>query len=147
MRLRLHWTWLVPVLLLTTFLGSLLLTYDALWFDEWITHFITNTGKMGFDDEFYGASTVTGTICEALGNSTHTPLHILCLAAIDNSWPPLFFALVRLWSFVSGGVYYIDRSLALFIGLIGISMNGQQKNRIYSFSIIRNYYIFHFLSA
>ena len=122
MRLRFHWAWLVPVLLLTTFLGSLLLTYDALWFDEWITHFITNTGRMGFEEDFYGASTVTGTICEALGDRTHTPLHTLCLAAIDNSWPPLFFILISLWSFVSGGVYYIDRALALFIGLIGISM-------------------------
>lgn len=122
MRLRLHWAWLVPVLLLTTFLGALLLTYDALWFDEWITHFITNTGKMGFDGDFYDASTVTGTLCEALGDTNHTPLHTLCLAAIDNSWPPLFFGLVSLWSLISGGVYYIDRTLALFIGLIGISM-------------------------
>lgn len=127
MRLQKHWWLLIPVLLLTTFLGTVLLTYDALWFDEWITHFITDTGQFGRE----AGSTVTGTICEALGDGIHTPLHMLCIAAIDNSWPPLFFGMMMFWDFVSGGVYYIDRTLALFIGLIAVSVTYRMSSAMF----------------
>lgn len=130
MRVRIHWAWLVPVLLLTTFLGAFLLTYDALWFDEWVTHFITNTGEMGQSSDYFGNSTVTHTMCEVLGDTSHTPLHTLCIAAIDNSWPPLFFGFISLWNMLSDGNYYINRILALLIGLIGVSMTYRMASDI-----------------
>lgn len=108
------WYWLIPVLLLSTFLSAFLLTYDALWFDEWITYFITGTGTVDI-------TSVQGTICEDIPGQGHNILHMLCIAAMDNSWPPLFFLLMMLWEFVSGDVAYIDRILALFVGLLAIS--------------------------
>jgi hypothetical protein len=108
------WLWLIPILLLTTFLGSALLTYDALWFDEWITYFITGTGAVDI-------TTTQGTICENIPGERHTIIHMICIAAIDNSWPPLFFGLLMGWEWVSAGNYFIDRILALFIGLLAVS--------------------------
>lgn len=124
MRVRLTWYWLIPILLLSTFLGSVLLTYDALWFDEWITHFITNTGAIGADPDYFGATPVTDMpVCqEFLSHESHSVLHTLCIAALDNSWPPLFFLMISLWDVLSGGIYYIDRILALLIGLVGVSL-------------------------
>ena len=124
MRLRMSWFWIIPILLLSTFLGTVLLNTDALWFDEWITHFITNTGKIGADPTYFGATPVAEMpVCgDILSHDSHNMLHTICIAAIDNSWPPLFFLLMMLWDFLVGGIYYSDRILALFIGLIGISV-------------------------
>lgn len=108
------WLWLIPILLLTTFLGSVLLTHDALWFDEWITYFITGTGAVDI-------TTTQGTICEDIPIEGYTVAHMLCVAAMDNSWPPLFFALLMGWEWISGSSYFIDRILALFIGLLAVS--------------------------
>jgi hypothetical protein len=108
------WLWLIPVLLLTTVLGSILLNYDALWFDEWITYFITGTGAVDI-------SSTEGTICEGVPGEGYNILDMLCVAAMDNSWPPLFFALLMGWEIVSGSTVYIDRILALFIGLLAVS--------------------------
>lgn len=124
MRVRITWIWLVPVLLLTTFLGTVLLTYDALWFDEWITGFISNTGEFGADSEFFGNTTVTDMpVCQnILSHEYHSVLHTICIGAIDNSWPPLFFLLIMLWDFLIGSSYFLNRTLALFIGLVGVSI-------------------------
>lgn len=124
MQSRLSWAWVVPILLITTFLGSALLTYDAIWFDEWITYFITNTGRIGEDPNLYGITTVEEMpICQDfLSYDSHTVLHTLCITAIDNSWPPLFFLLLMLWDTLVGGVYFVDRIIALFIGLLSLSV-------------------------
>lgn len=133
MKFRIHWAWIVPVLLITTFLGTVLLTYDALWFDEWVTYFITNTGQMGHNPNYFGQSTVRGTICgDLLNPNTFTPIHMICMAAIDNSWPPVFFGLMMMWDFVSGGAYYIDRTLALFVGLIAIAVTYQMAATLFN---------------
>ncbi|MGJ3240393.1 MAG: glycosyltransferase family 39 protein [Anaerolineae bacterium] len=118
------WMWLVPILLLATLLGSWLLTYDAIWFDEWITYFMSNTGRIGADTELYGVTTVEQMpVCQdVLSHQEHTILHTLCIVAIDNSWPPLFFLLLMGWDVLVGGVLYVDRIFALFIGLLGISL-------------------------
>lgn len=124
MRLRITWVWLIPVLLLTTFLGSFLLTYDALWFDEWITGFISNTGQFGADPDYFGLTTVTNMpVCKnILSHDYHSVLHTICIGAIDNSWPPLFFLLIMLWDFLIGSSYFLNRTLALFTGLVGVSI-------------------------
>ncbi|MEO1287451.1 MAG: glycosyltransferase family 39 protein [Chloroflexota bacterium] len=124
MRLRFAWMWLIPILLLTTFLGTVLITYDAIWFDEWITYFITNTGQIGEDPNFYGATTVAEMpICQDfLSHEYHSVAHTLCITALDNSWPPLFFLLLMLWDALVGGVVFVDRTLALFIGLTSVSV-------------------------
>jgi|GEM_PF-5994855 len=124
MRVRLTWYLLIPILLLSTFLGSVLLTYDALWFDEWITHFITNTGVIGADPDYFGETPVAAMpVCQDfLSHNSHSVIHTLCIAALDNSWPPLFFLMISLWDFIVGGSYYADRILALLIGVIGVSL-------------------------
>lgn len=114
MQQKSQWLWLIPVLLLATFLGAVLLNYDAIWFDEWITYFISGTGPVHMNN-------LHGTICEGIPIQGFTVVHMLCLAAIDNSWPPLFFGLMMVWKFVSSGIVYTDRILALFIGLLAIS--------------------------
>lgn len=124
MRLRITWVWLIPVLLLTTFLGSVLLTHDALWFDEWITGFISNTGQFGANPDYFGVTTVTKMpVCKGiLSHNYHSVLHTICIGAIDNSWPPLFFLFIMLWDFMIGSSYFLNRTLALFIGLVGVSL-------------------------
>jgi len=124
MRIRFSWMWVVPVLLLTTFLGSVLLTYDAIWFDEWITYFITNTGRIGADPDLFGATAVSQMpICQdILSPDYHSILHTICITAIDNSWPPLFFLVLMAWDALVGGVYFVDRILALLIGLLAVSV-------------------------
>jgi hypothetical protein len=139
MRLKLHWAWLLPVLLLSTYLGLALINYDALWFDEWITLFLTGTGS-------FETSHVEGTICETLtGGEVHTYAQTLCLSAMDNSWPPMYFSLQMFWDWATGGFVsmqqtcqaeaspqlcvneliqarnVIDRYLALLIGLLAIA--------------------------
>jgi hypothetical protein len=139
MHLRLHWAWLLPVLLLSSYLGLTLINYDALWFDEWITLFLTGTGK-------FESSHVEGTICESIvAGEVHSFAQTLCLSAIDNSWPPLYFGLQMAWDWATGGFVsmqqtcqaqsvaelcinqlvqarnFIDRCLALFFGLLAIA--------------------------
>jgi hypothetical protein len=115
MTLRFHWGWLIAVLLLSAYLSLTLINYDALWFDEWITLFLTGTGN-------FEGSHLEGTICEDLvPGDVHSFAQTLCLSAIDNSWPPLYFSLQMAWDSLSQGNYFIDRCLALFFGLLGIA--------------------------
>ncbi len=133
MRLRISWVWLIPALLLTTFLGSVLLTYDALWFDEWITGFISNTGEFGADPDLFGNTTVSDMpVCQdILSHEYHSVLHTICIGAIDNSWPPLFFLLIMAWDFLIGSSYFLNRILALFIGLIGVSLTYRMADELF----------------
>jgi len=107
---RLRWLWMLPVLLLTTALAASQLNVDAIWFDEWITYYISGGGD--FEPR---------------------PLpDLIRLAAEDNSWPPAFFLLLAGWDKVSGGVYYLDRILALFIGLLTVSLIYRLGRQLFS---------------
>lgn len=123
---RTLWRGMIPLLLLMTALSSAHLLSDAIWFDEWITYFISGGGN----------PPVAGTLpgdnpCSALPGG-HTPLQTVCLAAIDNSWPPAYFLLLQGWSVFSGGNLLLDRLLALFIGLLTVSVVYRIGRRLFN---------------
>lgn len=126
MQVKFHWAWMLPILLLSAYLGIVLINYDAIWFDEWITYFISGTPP-------YSQAHRDGTICEEfLSGDSHSYGDTLCYAAIDNSWPPLYFSLQMLWAQFSQGHYFMDRSLAWLIGLIAIAATYRLGRSLYN---------------
>ncbi|MDQ7027214.1 MAG: glycosyltransferase family 39 protein [Anaerolineae bacterium] len=125
-----QWIWMIPVLLLVMVLGTIHLTDDAIWFDEWITYFITGTG--GLDER-----SVEGLpLCGEVVIFQTAPLDMVCLAAIDNSWPPAFFILLGLWDkVVSFGVLLSDRALALFIGLLSVAITYRFGKKLFNHQV------------
>ena len=88
---RQHWLWLIPILLLTVVLSAPHLNEDAIWFDEWITYFISGTGQ-------FDVPQVANTPCADIPGTEFSPIAMLCVTAIDNSWPPAFFSLHKFGS-------------------------------------------------
>lgn len=122
---RPHWLWMIPILLLSCALGAQHLADDAIWFDEWITYFISGTG--GFD-----APVLANTPCAEIVPNGIPPLDTLCLAAIDNSWPPAYFLLLKVWDFVSNGITLTDRVSALLIGMLAVAVLYRLGKRLLS---------------
>jgi hypothetical protein len=124
---RNQWVWMIPVLLLVAALGTAHLADDAIWFDEWITYFITGTGNL------HDRTTVGMPLCGESPIFQTPPLDMLCLAAIDNSWPPAFFAVLWLWDkVVSFGALLSDRTLALLIGLIAVAITYRLGKKLFN---------------
>lgn len=127
---RNQWIWMIPVLLLVMALGTIHLTDDAIWFDEWITYFITGTGELG------DRTTADTPLCGEVAIFQSAPLDMICLAAIDNSWPPAFFILLGIWDkVVSFGVLLSDRVLALFIGLLAVSITYRFGKKLFNHQV------------
>lgn len=116
---------MLSILLLSCYLGAQHLTDDAIWFDEWITYFISGTGA--FESPALG-----NTPCAEIVGDGIPPLDTLCLAAIDNSWPPAFFLLLKAWDFISNGITFTDRILALFIGMLAVAVMYRMGKRMFS---------------
>ena len=74
-----RWHWLLPILLLSALLATQHLADDAIWFDEWITYFITGTGEITDQSRELPP-------CSEIPAANLAPLDTLCLSAIDNSW-------------------------------------------------------------
>ena len=108
-----QWGWMLPVLILCIGMSATHLNDDAIWFDEWITYFISGTGA-------FDAPQVSGTSCAPIDDLAEFA-GVICLAAIDNSWPPAFFILLYGWDYLSGGVTFTDRVLALLLALLAVS--------------------------
>jgi hypothetical protein len=124
---RNQWVWMIPVLLLVAALGAAHLADDAIWFDEWITYFITGTGNL------HDRTTANTPLCGDSPIFQTPPLDMLCLAAIDNSWPPAFFAVLWIWDkVVSFGALLSDRTLALLIGLIAVAITYQLGKKLFN---------------
>lgn len=97
---RASYFWVVALLLLTTALAAAHLAHDVIWFDEWITYFITGSGNLA--DRSLGS--------------------MLSITAQDNSWPPLFFLLLWAWDALAGGSVVADRVLALWFGVLSVAV-------------------------
>ena len=118
---------MVPVLLLSAMLATAHLADDAIWFDEWITYFITGTGEITNRN-------LDATPCGEIQATQIPPLDMLCLAAIDNSWPPAFFSLLVVWDrLVSFGALVSDRMLALLIGLLSVGLIYRLGRRMFDY--------------
>jgi hypothetical protein len=124
---RNQWLWMIPVLLLVMALGAQHLADDAIWFDEWITYFITGTGDL------QERTTAGMPLCGESPIFQSAPLDVLCLAAIDNSWPPAFFLLLWLWDkVVSFGALLSDRTLALLIGVMAVAITYRFGRKLFN---------------
>ncbi|MBN1285358.1 MAG: hypothetical protein JXB47_08170 [Anaerolineae bacterium] len=90
------WPWLVPILLLTAWLGARGLDADAIWYDEWASYY--NAGGA-----HYGPL-APGAIIEriAADNYTQTPAYYFVLAG---------------WGAFAGWTTFAVRALSLLIGL------------------------------
>jgi 4-amino-4-deoxy-L-arabinose transferase-like glycosyltransferase len=90
----------IPLLLLTTWLGARGLNADALWLDEvWSIH---DAGGAHFD--------------------ARSPLDIWNGVAVRNPWhPPGFFMILGAWGSLVGWTPFAARSLALLAGVLAVA--------------------------
>ncbi|MFN8374250.1 MAG: glycosyltransferase family 39 protein [Anaerolineae bacterium] len=95
------WIWMVPLLLLVTWIGARGLAADPLWEDEWQT--IYNAGG-----EWYGP---------------RSPLDIWTHIAEHDPWQtPGYFLLYAGWGNLVGWSAYAGRALSLLFGLLTIAL-------------------------
>jgi hypothetical protein len=95
---KLHWLWLVPVLLTLTALASSRLNADPLWYDEWYSLY------------YAGAAPLYGPI---------TPAEVI--ARIDPQVefnPPGYYLLLHIWTGLAGGSAFSGRALSLLLGIL-----------------------------
>jgi len=97
---RVHWAWLVPVLLLVTFLTIRLLNYDLLWGDEARTYQEANLPP-------------------------YSPLNLIdLLGDLLHRWLiplPSYFVLVNVWQRFVGDSPFAIRALSMLLGLLTIA--------------------------
>lgn len=98
-RSRPLWWWMIPILLLTTYLGARFLVQDVLWMDEWFSYFRSGGGPF----EPFSIPTII--------QNTITFL----------SWPPGYFLSLAGWTNTVGGTLFLDRLLSLFLGVLTVS--------------------------
>ncbi|MDQ7034778.1 MAG: glycosyltransferase family 39 protein [Anaerolineae bacterium] len=94
------WWWMIPILLLTTYLGASYLTVDVLWMDEWFTFYQTGGGP--------------------IENKSIPEIIIVVYQFL--SWPPGFFLSFAVWDNLLGAVIFSDRVFSLCLGLIAVSL-------------------------
>jgi hypothetical protein len=95
---RLHWLWLVPVLLTLAALASSRLNADPLWYDEWYSLYYAGAGPL------YGPI---------------TPAEVI--ARIDPQVefnPPGYYLLLHIWTGLAGGSAFSGRALSLLLGIL-----------------------------
>jgi uncharacterized membrane protein len=103
------WLYIVPIILLSAGLTAGFLGFDALWYDETDTFYITGTGN--FDPIAVDK--------------------VIFYTAIDN-FPPLYFLLHLAWTSLTGGGLFISRCLPYFIGLVSIASMYQVGKHLFN---------------
>lgn len=108
-KLEFHWTWLVPIFLLSFALAIPHFMQDAVWFDEAYTHLYSGTGRV-----------------ESM------PLtRSLILIAQTDPWPPGYYLLNIAWGQLTGRSPFTDYVLPALIGLVAISIIFQLAKQFY----------------
>ncbi len=98
-RLRAHWSLLLPLLLLVTFMAAQGLNADLIWYDE-----LTSISHAGGVTGPFSPKDVMDSVRE------HSPKHT-----------PLFFELVAGWGALVGWHHAVLRCLPLFFGVIALA--------------------------
>lgn len=99
-RARFSWWWLIPLLLLTTWLGARSLNADIVWIDEY--HSLDDAGVSYF--------------------GPRGPVNIWVHLADRNPWhAPGYFMLLNVWSRLTGDEPAILRAMSLLIGLLTVA--------------------------
>ncbi|MEO8612807.1 MAG: glycosyltransferase family 39 protein [Chloroflexota bacterium] len=95
-----RWGFLIPLLLLSFWLGARALNEQAIWYDEyWSLH--------------YAGGAFNGPL---------SPVDVLNGLAENDPWQaPGFFLLLNAWGALAGWSVFASRALALFIGLLSIA--------------------------
>lgn len=95
---RVAWL-MLPVLLLTAWLGARSLNVDALWYDEWLSVYYAGGAH-------YGPFDLTQTWARVADNST---------------WPPGFQSLLAVWVLLTGSAGVTMRALPLLTGVLAVA--------------------------
>ena len=105
-----RWWRIIPLLLLTTYLGASHLITDVLWMDEWFSYFRSGGGPF---EPFSIVKIIQNTITFL-------------------SWPPGYFLSLAAWTTTIGGTLLADRLLSLLLGLITVSAMYRLGKRVHS---------------